>query len=72
MELNEQDGHWRATVDLADGKINLLLFSFSFAFCKGIYHYQYKVITKSWFEQEPEPALPEYKNDETKSNIDFV
>jgi hypothetical protein len=23
MILNEKDGHWRATIDLADGKINL-------------------------------------------------
>ncbi|CAF0732377.1 unnamed protein product [Adineta steineri] len=51
MELNEQDGYWRATLDLAD----------------GIYHYQYKIVTKSWFEPEPEPALPDYTNDETKT-----
>jgi len=51
MELNEEDGHWRTTLDLPD----------------GIYHYQFKVVTKSWFEPEPEPALPEYKNDENKT-----
>lgn len=52
MELNEEDGHWRVTVDLAD----------------GIYHYQFKVVTKSWFEEEPEPALPDYKDDDTKTD----
>ncbi|CAF1572472.1 unnamed protein product, partial [Didymodactylos carnosus] len=31
-----------------------------------IYHYQFKVITKSWFEAEPDPALPVYHRDETK------
>ncbi|CAF0807602.1 unnamed protein product [Adineta ricciae] len=51
MELNPDDGHWRVTLDLAD----------------GIYHYQFKVVTRSWFEAEPEPALPDYVNDETKS-----
>jgi 1,4-alpha-glucan branching enzyme len=51
MVLDEKDGHWRVTLDLAD----------------GIYHYQYKVVTKSWFEEEPEPALPDYKDDETKT-----
>ncbi|CAF0732391.1 unnamed protein product [Adineta steineri] len=51
MKLNEQDGYWRVTLDLAD----------------GIYHYQYKIVTKSWFEPEPEPALPDYTNDETKT-----
>jgi hypothetical protein len=76
MEFNEEDGHWRVTIDLADGKINLVLycsiFIFICPFCKGIYHYQYKVVTKSWFEQEPEQALPEYKNDEAKSKIDSL
>ncbi|CAF2944680.1 unnamed protein product [Rotaria sp. Silwood2] len=52
MEFNEEDGHWRVTMDLPD----------------GIYHYQYKVVTKSWFEPEPESALPEYNNDETKTS----
>ncbi|CAF1048926.1 unnamed protein product [Rotaria sordida] len=52
MELNEEDGYWRATLDLPD----------------GIYHYQYKVVTKSWFEPEPEPAVPEYNIDETKTS----
>ena len=37
-------------------------------FALGIYHYQYKVITRSWFEKEPEPALPLYNQDETKSD----
>lgn len=36
-------------------------------FSSGIYHYQFKIVTKSWFEPEPQPALPEYKNDENKS-----
>jgi hypothetical protein len=36
----------------------------------GIYHYQYKVVTKSWFEPEPEPALPDYTDDENKSKTD--
>ncbi|CAF0760794.1 unnamed protein product [Didymodactylos carnosus] len=48
MEKDESDGYFRATVDLAD----------------GIYHYQFKIVTKSWFEAEPEPALPDYENDE--------
>ncbi|CAF5104615.1 unnamed protein product, partial [Rotaria sp. Silwood1] len=48
MEKDESDGYFRATVDLAD----------------GIYHYQYKIQTKSWFEQEPEPALPNYDDDD--------
>ncbi|CAF1326036.1 unnamed protein product [Adineta ricciae] len=51
MELNPDDGYWRVTLDLAD----------------GIYHYQFKVVTRSWFEVEPEPALPDYIDDETKS-----
>ncbi|UJR36722.1 hypothetical protein I4U23_029438 [Adineta vaga] len=51
MELNQDDGHWRVTLDLPD----------------GIYHYQYKVVTKSWFEPEPEPALPDYTDDDTKT-----
>ena len=64
MEKDESDGYFRATVDLAD----------------GIFHYQFKskphradsnlifcaVQTKSWFEQEPEPALPNYDDDEFK------
>jgi hypothetical protein len=29
-------------------------------------------VTKSWFEPEPEPALPEYKNDENKSKNIFI
>ncbi len=73
MKLNEEDGYWRVTIDLADGNINfiilLLFFMWLLIFYQGIYHYQYKIITKSWFEQEPEPALPVYKNDETKSKI---
>ncbi|CAF1129819.1 unnamed protein product [Rotaria sordida] len=48
MEKDESDGYFRATVDLAD----------------GIFHYQFKIQTKSWFEQEPEPALPNYDDDE--------
>jgi hypothetical protein len=24
MELNEEDGHWRVTIDLADGKIHFI------------------------------------------------
>jgi len=50
MEKDESDGYFRATVDLAD----------------GIFHYQFKVQTKSWFEQEPEPALPNYDDEEYK------
>ncbi len=38
---------------------------------KGIYHYQYKIITKSWFAEELEPTLPDYINDETKSETNF-
>jgi hypothetical protein len=30
----------------------------------GIYHYQYKIITQSWFEKEPEPAVLDYINGE--------
>jgi hypothetical protein len=26
MKLNEEDGHWRVTIDLADGKIHFILF----------------------------------------------
>ncbi|CAF0930610.1 unnamed protein product [Adineta steineri] len=50
MEKDESDGYFRATVDLAD----------------GIFHYQFKIETKSWFEQEPEPALPNYDDEEYK------
>ncbi|UJR13906.1 hypothetical protein I4U23_000912 [Adineta vaga] len=50
MEKDESDGYFRATVDLAD----------------GIFHYQFKIQTKSWFETEPEPALPNYDDDEFK------
>jgi 1,4-alpha-glucan branching enzyme len=54
MEKDESDGYFRATVDLAD----------------GIFHYQFKIQTKSWFEQEPEPALPNYDDDEFKELTD--
>lgn len=40
MDKNEETGYFSKTIDLAD----------------GIYHYQYKIFTKSWFEQSPEPA----------------
>jgi len=50
MEKDESDGYFRATVDLAD----------------GIFHYQFKIQTKSWFEQEPEPALPDDDDEEFK------
>lgn len=43
MEKNEQTGYFHKTIDLADGK----------------YHYQFKIVTKSWFEQPPEPAPPD-------------
>jgi len=26
MELNEEDGYWRVTIDLADGTINFIFF----------------------------------------------
>ncbi|CAF1544364.1 unnamed protein product, partial [Didymodactylos carnosus] len=39
------DGFFRISVDLAD----------------SIYHYQFKVVTNSWFEEAPEPALPVYE-----------
>ncbi|CAF1129964.1 unnamed protein product, partial [Rotaria sordida] len=42
------DGYFRATVNLAD----------------GIFHYQFKIQIKSWFEQEPEPALHNYDDDD--------
>jgi len=32
--------------------------------CSGIYHYQYKIVTKSWFEPVPTPALPDNTHDE--------
>ncbi|CAF2698604.1 unnamed protein product [Rotaria sp. Silwood2] len=48
MEKDESDGYFRAAIDLAD----------------GIYHYQFKIQTKSWFEQDPEPALPNYDDDD--------
>jgi hypothetical protein len=75
MELNEEDGYWRVTIDLADGNINfillLLFLMFVWFFYQGIYHYQYKVVTKSWFEEEPEPALPDNADDESKSKRYF-
>jgi len=40
MDKNEETGYFYKTIDLADGK----------------YHYQYKIITKSWFEESPQPA----------------
>jgi hypothetical protein len=31
-----------------------------------MFTFKYIVQTKSWFEQEPEPALPNYDDDEYK------
>ncbi|CAF2005740.1 unnamed protein product [Rotaria magnacalcarata] len=66
MELNEDDGHWRVTVDTPDDEIYSFHLNLCFHFSSGIYHYQFKVVTESWFEQELEPALPEKKYDEDK------
>ncbi|CAF1562619.1 unnamed protein product [Rotaria magnacalcarata] len=66
MELNEDDGHWRVTVDTPDDEIYSFHLNLCFHFSSGIYHYQFKVVTESWFEQELEPALPENKYDEDK------
>ncbi|CAF3855557.1 unnamed protein product [Rotaria magnacalcarata] len=69
MELNEDDGHWRVTVDTPDDEIYSFHLNLCFHFSSGIYHYQFKVVTESWFEQELEPALPEKKYDEDKTNV---
>ncbi|CAF5221616.1 unnamed protein product [Rotaria magnacalcarata] len=68
MELNEDDGHWRVTVDTPDDEIYSFHLNLCFHFSSGIYHYQFKVVTESWFEQELEPALPEKKYDEDKTS----
>jgi pullulanase/glycogen debranching enzyme len=46
--------------------ISFVFFLHVFRVLLGIYHYQYKVVTKSWFEPEPELALPEDKDDENE------
>lgn len=69
MEKDESDGYFRATVDLADG-----IFHYQFKskkrvdFERTVSHVVFDrlVQTKSWFEQEPEPALPNYEDDEYK------
>jgi 1,4-alpha-glucan branching enzyme len=57
MDKNEETGYFYKTIDLADGK----------------YHYQYKILTKSWFEQPPEPGKPttgdENENSTSQSKI---
>lgn len=67
MEKDESDGYFRATVDLADGIFHyqfksksLLSNSFTLEENKVFFLVQ----TKSWFEKEPEPALPNYDDDE--------
>ncbi|CAF0730720.1 unnamed protein product [Adineta steineri] len=40
MDKNEETGYFYKTIDLADGK----------------YHYQFKILTKSWFENSPAAA----------------
>jgi hypothetical protein len=44
MNKNEETDYFSKTIDLADGK----------------YHYQYKIFTKSLFEQSPQPAQPTF------------
>lgn len=72
MEKDESDGYFRATVDLADGifhyqfKSMKMFFSIvSTKFSRSVY-FVILVQTKSWFEKEPEPALPNYDDDEYK------
>ncbi|CAF4192790.1 unnamed protein product, partial [Rotaria magnacalcarata] len=50
-----------------DDEIYSFHLNLCFHFSSGIYHYQFKVVTESWFEQELEPALPENKYDEDKT-----
>lgn len=67
MEKDESDGYFRATVDLADG-----IFHYQFKSNKSLDRtlrdmmdsFLLIVQTKSWFEKEPEPALPNYDDDE--------
>ena len=65
MEKDESDGYFRATVDLADGIFHYQFKSNEFLF-KSIEIFSFIVQTKSWFEQEPEPALPNDDDDEFK------
>ena len=51
MEKNEETGYFYKTIDLADGQ----------------YHYQFKTVTKSWFEQAPDPAQPVTSNENEKT-----
>lgn len=53
MDKNEETGYFTKTIDLADGK----------------YHYQYKIFTKSWFEQSREPAKAALQNDQQENLI---
>jgi 1,4-alpha-glucan branching enzyme len=50
MDKNEETGYFYKTIDLADGK----------------YHYQFKIVTKSWFEESPQPAKPTIANENEK------
>jgi 1,4-alpha-glucan branching enzyme len=52
MDKNEETGYFYKTIDLADGK----------------YHYQYKIITKSWFEESPQPAKPTIDDEQENSD----
>lgn len=69
MEKDESDGYFRATVDLADG-----IFHYQFKskanegerMIEPSLRTRWTVQTKSWFEQEPEPALPDYDHEEYK------
>ncbi|CAF1099621.1 unnamed protein product, partial [Didymodactylos carnosus] len=55
LVCDETDGYFRTIVDLDD----------------GFYHYQFRVVTKSWFHTEPLPPLllPDYDTDEQYSTM---
>lgn len=66
MEKDESDGYFRATVDLADGIFHYQFKSTNKSLIQSLDIFLSLVQTKSWFEQEPEPAVPNYEDDEYK------
>lgn len=70
MKKYESDGYFRLELDLADG---IYHYQYKSKFIRRWSDFLYFLVdsinlvqTKSWFEKEPEPALPNYDDDEYK------
>ena len=73
MEKDESDGYFRATVDLADGIYHYQFKGETIRLPSNRERRMISIVqTKSWFEQEPEPALLTDDDEEFKdmSKID--